>query len=373
MPDLDVLLVSPIPPPMGGIAQWTQRVVAYAETVPGVRLHHLDSSVHGRGELAIGLDKRIATGISNARRVRVGLKRHLGESRIDVIHLTSSGSLGVARDLDLLRLARVRSIPVVYHLRFGRLPQVLSARGWEAQLLLKAMKGARFTIVLDRRSQSAIAQRAPNAECEVVPNPIDLSSVEALTADGSDVEEREQVGEPYVLFAGHVRNKKGASDLIRAWALGRPLGWRLEMAGALDGHYHQDLASELGLGGSINFAGDLPQSELLRLMRGCGMFCLPSHTEGFPNAILEAMSLRRPVIATPVGAVPEMLAGGAGVLVPVGDPERLSLALRHVASLADQGAAMANLAYNRVRTSYDMPVVFDQYLALWHLATGRST
>jgi glycosyltransferase involved in cell wall biosynthesis len=64
-----------------------------------------------------------------------------------------------------------------------------------------------------------------------------------------------------------------------------------------------------------------------RWLAACDVFCLPSHSEGCPNVVLEAIACGRPVVATTVGGIPEVVNEQCGVLVPPGDIERLRGAL----------------------------------------------
>ena len=66
------------------------------------------------------------------------------------------------------------------------------------------------------------------------------------------------------------------------------------------------------------------------LLSASDVFVLPSYTEGFPNVIIEAMAMGKPIIATSVGAIPEMLDEGCGVVVPPKDADSLQKALQKV-------------------------------------------
>jgi len=59
----------------------------------------------------------------------------------------------------------------------------------------------------------------------------------------------------------------------------------------------------------------------------CNVFCLPSLNEGTPNVILEALACRKPVVASAVGGIPDIVDRGSGILFPAGDIEALAAAL----------------------------------------------
>jgi glycosyltransferase involved in cell wall biosynthesis len=112
------------------------------------------------------------------------------------------------------------------------------------------------------------------------------------------------------------------------------IDWELRVAGrTLDYGYREelrDLAGEEGLGGRISFIGEAAQPE--EFLQGLDIFVLPSRTEGFSNALIEAMACGLPVIATTVGANPEVIVEGeSGLLVKPGVPQLLAERLEELA------------------------------------------
>jgi glycosyltransferase involved in cell wall biosynthesis len=98
---------------------------------------------------------------------------------------------------------------------------------------------------------------------------------------------------------------------------------------------------------------------------------LPSSSEGFPNVVVEAMALGRCVLATPVGAIPEMLADGAcGVLTPLGDVGALARSIASLDTDRTRLAALGSAARLRAATCYDGPQVLDRLVELWREAAA---
>jgi glycosyltransferase involved in cell wall biosynthesis len=90
----------------------------------------------------------------------------------------------------------------------------------------------------------------------------------------------------------------------------------------------RNLASSLGLADSVRFLGPVDGETIAEVMSAADVFCLASTNEGWPNVIHEALACGAPVVATDVGAVPDMLAGGRyGVIIPVNDPMALQRGL----------------------------------------------
>lgn len=77
----------------------------------------------------------------------------------------------------------------------------------------------------------------------------------------------------------------------------------------------------------VTFAGRLAHDQIVRWFGAADVFCLPSHAEGVPNVVLEAMACGTPVVATRVGGIPEVLPAYAGVMVPPKNVDALDEAL----------------------------------------------
>ena len=88
----------------------------------------------------------------------------------------------------------------------------------------------------------------------------------------------------------------------------------------------------------------MPHAALPDWFRAADLLCLPSHNEGVPNVVLEAMACGTPVVATQVGGLPEVVPAHAGRLVPLGDRAALADALAQAAAQAWDHAAIAEHA-----------------------------
>lgn len=128
-------------------------------------------------------------------------------------------------------------------------------------------------------------------------------------------------------FAGRLGPQKDLGVALEA--VGRVPDVTLVVAG--DGPERSALerrASELGLGGRVRFLGSVPRDRVLELFRAADASVLPSAWENFPHAVVEALAVGCPVIATAVGGVPEVVRDAEnGLLVPARDPDVLAAAI----------------------------------------------
>lgn len=181
-------------------------------------------------------------------------------------------------------------------------------------------------------------------EARRIPNAVD---VEFFHPDS----EGSRGSEPVILFVGRLHDaQKRVSDVIRALAF-LPGIWRLRIAGSgPDRPTFERLSDELGVRDRIEYLGFISDSADLRdLYRSASVVALPSAYEGLPMVLLEAMSCGTPVVGSDIPAIAEVVEHGrTGLLVPVGDPGRLSEALSEAVEWRDElgPAARASILEN---------------------------
>ena len=166
---------------------------------------------------------------------------------------------------------------------------------------------------------------------------------DAFTPDGSDgAEERGRLGLPerYLVYAGRYDARQDLATLLRALAElasdGRPaelpedVPWppRILLVGASpdDRAALARAAAREGVGDALAYAPRLPDARLAALVRGARAAILPVQSEAAGFAAIDALAAGTPVIASAVGALPELV-GAAGILVPPREPQRLATAL----------------------------------------------
>ncbi|MGZ6126146.1 MAG: glycosyltransferase, partial [Myxococcales bacterium] len=166
-----------------------------------------------------------------------------------------------------------------------------------------------------------------------------------------------------VAVIGRLAPEKGHRVLFEA-----ARGMRVTALIAGDGPLREELrAAARGL--DVRFLGYVedPRS----VFAAADVIALPSSTEGLPLVALEALALGRCVVASAVGDLPELLAGGAGVLVPPGDPRALAAALRLLEGAAAR-AGFRDKALERIRL-YEVAAMAGAYASLYGRALSRSS
>jgi glycosyltransferase involved in cell wall biosynthesis len=256
-------------------------------------------------------------------RALVALQRAVHSSAPVVVHIHFASRGSTVRKLILAWVTLHAGRPLILHAHGGgfetfyrRLPPPL--RGLVNDVFQRA---DRF-VVLSQRWKSFYIDECQLSPSQVVvlPNPTRLPP---------EVPDRRARAEVQFLDLGKICETKGAFDLIRAFAsLGESERQRarLVLAGNGDVQAARKLAAEHGARVIV-----LPWLDTRRrdqLLAASDVFVLPSHLEGMPMAMLEAMASGLPLIVTPVGGIPEVVTDGVeGQLVAPGDVPQLALAL----------------------------------------------
>ncbi|MBR0656177.1 glycosyltransferase family 4 protein [Plastoroseomonas arctica] len=152
-----------------------------------------------------------------------------------------------------------------------------------------------------------------------------------------------------ILSVGMLVPRKGHDVLLRALARLTDLDWHLTIAGAardaVHAHGLTSLAAELGIEARVTFAGECDAAALDALYATSDLFALATHWEGYGMAAAEAMARGLPLAITAGGAIAEIVAPGAAVIVQPGDHTALSRAIRRVIYDRDLRADMAEASW----------------------------
>jgi len=140
-----------------------------------------------------------------------------------------------------------------------------------------------------------------------------------------------------------------------------------------DGPLREELMEsrgKLGLDAIVTFVGQI--EDPVQYYQLFDIFVLPSLTEGMPLALLEAMACGKPAIASSVGSIPEVLScAESGRLVPAGDVDKLTAALKDLANNADKRKTTGEKAREVVLARYSLKTQVEKYLAVYRQVAGR--
>jgi glycosyltransferase involved in cell wall biosynthesis len=195
----------------------------------------------------------------------------------------------------------------------------------------KTMSDASAVVtVCDELTNRAVEMGIPRSKVTTIANGCDRQ----VFYPRSQPESRAALGIPpdtkLVVFTGNLVEVKGLPHLIdaiaRLKARGESVDAALIGAGPLKSRL-RELARKLGVDDRIRFLGSKPPFEVARWLAAADLFCLPSYSEGSPNVVIEALCCGRPVVASAVGGIPELIDPQCGLLVPPADSVGLANAV----------------------------------------------
>ena len=271
--------------------------------------------------------------------------------RVDAAHIHISTKGSFARKCLAVAIAREAHVPVVLHVHSGGLfpsgPRRSLLERLQSRIFRSALEAANAVVALTPSRQRRLEQEARISYSCVIPNAPDLAVLSAR---------RPLERTPVVLFLGHLYREKGVYDLLEAFATLRDTHPDLRLVLAGEGREAEPLRSQadrLGLGEVVDLPGWVGPDQKATLLAEAACLVLPSHTEGLPLVLLEAMHAGVPIVATPVGGVPEVVEDGVeALLVPPHDVSALSQALMRIVDDAALSARLSQGARRRAIAEY---------------------
>lgn len=290
-----------------------------------------------------------------------------------IVHLnTSLNPRAYWRDLVYLAVAKLCGARVVYQVHGGALPQVFFRGNRLLDGLLRgALKLADAVVVLARIELRAYRKFVPGLQVVALPNAIDHTPYASLGRT------RPAPGTPLrLVYVGRLAREKGLLETLQALKLAHTQGVPVQLAIAGSGPDEaklRQLAHGLRLSGDVAFIGPVFGAAKARLLAGADAMVLASHSEGLPYALLEGMAAGAAVIATRVGAMPDVVVEGVhGYFVPPHNPIAIARAIIRLAQDRELLARMSEACRRRIAGSYSIERLAGDFRKLYaELCAGR--
>ena len=333
------------------------------DAVSGVSTHLnllLGSGLSGDYELAhfqVGSEGRSESRAARWLRIALSpllLALAIVRERAAIVHLnTSLNPRAYWRDLAYLLVAKACGARVVYQVHGGELPQRFLGAGAGAAFLRATLKLPDAIVVLASEELQAYRAFVPRQTIAMLPNGIDCSQYGRLprvcTHPTRPLE---------LLYVGRIAAEKGLYEALKGLSVARARGVCARLVVAGGGPERARLeryAADLGIADCVWFPGSVHGARKTRLLRHADALVLPSYSEGLPYALLEGMAAGAPPIATPVGAIADVVADGVhGLLVPPRDAEAIAAAIGRLATDRASLARMSAACRARIAAAYSI-------------------
>jgi glycosyltransferase involved in cell wall biosynthesis len=215
-------------------------------------------------------------------------------------------------------------------------------------------------IVVSREIQNAmIRARIPANRIDLIYNAVELKPT-TINGDRNWLLRKYNLPDDAIicLAAGRLTWAKAHDDLVEAVCKAREENPHLYCVIAGEGELQAKLMeqiSKLGMREFILLPGYVEHDDLLSALKACDIYVMPSRTEGTPVALLEAAAFGKPIVASNVGGIPELVTNGKhALLVEVGDIVALSRALLRVAGDSALSSRLGRQAKARVEEDFSL-------------------
>lgn len=285
----------------------------------------------------------------------------LARRRVSLVHCHAAMKGSFWRKSLFALAARLAGVPVIFHIHGGVMKVFVARQPRIIQRLIAwILEKQSLVIVLSESWRLYVESIAPRATVDTLSNYVDLPDLSAKVNRSDSVVE--------VLFLGVINAAKGVYDLLPAFrdAVAKAPSLRLVLAGKGELEQANSMVRALQLEDYVTFAGWVNGDAKLDLLRRAGICVLPSHNEGLPVCLLEAMAWQVPVISTRVGGIPDLVREGCeGLLVAPGDQEGLSQALIQLATNRDVRDAMGKAGRKRIEENFSRNAVLPKLEGLY--------
>lgn len=342
-----IVLVSVDPASAGGIASVVKEFLVSEILCEGYTLTHLSTS---RDASSIAKVAIFAGAISKAIWC-------LARRRASLFHIHAASHISFYRKSIIALMCMLFRVKYIVHLHSGFMLDFISVRP-NRLLVDLILRHAAFIIFLDGRLESGFLDRYVNRR--LIPNPVAQFEIPTV------------MHRQHFIFLGWLTEEKGIFDLIDAVQIAtevRP-DLKVVICGTKgDKEYVMQYIKLRGVERSINLAGWVSGTDKLDLLRVSRALVLPSYAEGMPLAILEAMMAGLPIIASDVGAIPELVRHEVnGLLHTPGDVAKLAAHLLRLWNDDTVCDAMGRLNRKLAVRRFSTESVFEEVSEVYSLA-----
>lgn len=286
-------------------------------------------------------DKPILKTVSYWLKLRKHYKKLQKEIGFDLLHANVTSDLSLTENL-----VKTPRIVTIHHLakttfslsnHLSGFKEETSLTTWLEKKLIDfdkiVMQRAHKIIAVSHFTKASITStyHVPSSKTHVIYNGIYPWQYHCNETEIAETKKTYAIkNQPAILYVGRLEQRKGLVFLLQAFALlSKRTDCKLIITGDGDKASYKKIAESIGIKDRAIFTGYLDEVSLKRLYAACTVFVLPSLLEGFGLTLLEAMASAKPVVATNMGGIPEIIKNDIhGKLVEPKNPEQLCEALK---------------------------------------------
>lgn len=342
-----LILLAPTPPPIGGIATWTVRMMN-ASLPNDWKVEVVDEKIIGKREffgnktrLNIKAEIKRCLGIWN------GLKRALCDKDAQVVHACiAANTMPVLREYISACITKNRKRKFIINFRCT-VPNIMGGKLNKIALKLLCNK-ADCIMLLNKQSEDYIKQISKTRTI-IIPNFVDDNEVAESHAIRKEIKK--------VLYVGGIIESKGCLDIIEVAKSFPSIEFKLI------GNPEEKCVKAARLVSNVIISGSMEHSEISKELKDADVFIFLTYFpgEGFSNSLAEAMAAGLPCIVSDWAANKDMIENNGGVVVPIKSTSEATKALREIENPVIRDKYSRN-NISRVQKVYSAKVVQRQYV-----------
>lgn len=287
------------------------------------------------------------------------------QSRPDIVHVHTSHRLSFYRTgFYVLFTAYVWRRPVVLHIHGSAFDEFIDSDSRFVRSVQSFVFSATDRIiVLSDYWQDTLRPRVEGEKLQVVPNAVAPDAYDpSFAADP-----------PHVVFLSTLIRRKGVLELVSALETLEARGVPFQASIAGDGPLADVVAELSERHDNVDYLGYVSETEKHELLNEGSIFVLPTHAEGLPIALLEAMAGGNAIVSTTVAAIPDVVGPENGILIDPGNEDQLADALETLLSSPERFETMARRNRALVEEEYSWDRMTDQLKRIYDEQHGKNT
>ena len=358
-----VIMLGPLPPPTGGMASVVKNL--YDSKLS----HRCRLTVLNNGKTT-AVNRSMLEGIIAQLRLIMRLVNTIRREKVELVHIHTCSGFTFWRDCVHMLISKLFGCKIVWHIHGGYFDRFISTLDFFRKTILRTCLGmGASVIVLSREWQDKLQPNAPAIRWRVVPNGVNVPQ---------DIDKAVNETTCF-LFLGNLGEAKGVYDLVEATAKARRNGFRgvVNLAGPEtvlgERSKLEKVIHRLECEDQVRLLGVISGRKKHESLAEADCLVLSSHSEGLPMSILEGMAYGLPVIATKVGAIPELITDGKeGFLIAPKDIDALADRLIKLDRDPNMRRDMGKAARRRIMEYYTLEAMIDRLMMVYRevLNTG---
>jgi len=368
-----VLIAGHLPPPMSGIGTYYQMLMN--SSLPKLaNIQFIDTSARRRVGSETG--KWSITNLTSAFVDCIRFTWAVITYRPEICHIATAVGLSFVKHSVCVVVAKLFGCKVLLHphCSFYFLYET-QGKGW--RWYVRKIMGLCHGVIVLSNEWRGLQEVVPSCPSYYLPNAINVESYKGISLEKLDSKNEKSC--LHVLYLGHLGEAKGSFDLVAAAKLflKQERGVVFDLVGheQVPGDIKQlkDEVMDAGFEQFVHIQPAVSGSEKIDLFRSADIFIYPSHYEGMPMAVIEAMASGLPVIATRVGGLPDLVIPGVnGLLVPVGQPDQMASAIHQLAADPQMRHSMQENSIRLARENFDIEKLVLRLIEIYQkLALSR--